>query len=38
MLPRTLRKRRDVNRIRRLAPREVRRLILSYRLPLREVA
>jgi GT2 family glycosyltransferase len=38
MLPRMLRKRAEVARIRRLAPGEVRRLILAHRLPLREVA
>jgi GT2 family glycosyltransferase len=38
MLPRTLRKRKDIDRIRKLPSRDVRRLILSHRLPLREVA
>jgi GT2 family glycosyltransferase len=38
MLPRILRKRRDVGRIRRLTPREVRRLILDHRISLRELA
>ena len=37
ILPRMLRKRRDVERIRRLTPAEVRRLILDYRIPLREL-
>jgi GT2 family glycosyltransferase len=38
MLPRMLRKRAQIGRIRRLAPREVRRLILENRLTLKEVA
>jgi GT2 family glycosyltransferase len=38
LLPRMLRKRAQVGRIRRLAPGEVRRLILNHRLSLREVA
>jgi GT2 family glycosyltransferase len=38
MLPRMLRKRRDIERLRKLTPREVRRLLLAYRLPLRGVA
>ena len=38
LAPRMLRKRREVNRLRRLSPAEVRRLILAHRLPLREVA
>jgi GT2 family glycosyltransferase len=38
MLPRMLRKRADVARIRRLAPGEVRRLILEHRLALGEIA
>ncbi len=38
MAPRILRKRREVNRLRRLSPAEVRRLILAHRLPLTEVA
>jgi GT2 family glycosyltransferase len=38
MLPRMLRKRAEIARIRRLAPREVRRLILDHRLNLTEVA
>jgi GT2 family glycosyltransferase len=38
MLPRMLRKRSEIARIRRLAPSEVRRLILEHRLTLREVA
>jgi GT2 family glycosyltransferase len=38
LVPRMWRKRAAVGRIRRLSPREVRRLILTHRLPLREVA
>jgi len=38
LAPRMLRKRAEVDRLRRLAPGEVRRLILAHRLPLREVA
>jgi hypothetical protein len=38
MAPRMLRKRRAVNRLRRLPAGEVRRLILAHRLPLRETA
>jgi len=38
MAPQTLRKRGEMGKLRRLSPREVRRLIWSYRLPLREVA
>jgi GT2 family glycosyltransferase len=38
MAPRILRKRREVKRLRRLSPKEVRRLILAHRLPLTEVA
>jgi GT2 family glycosyltransferase len=38
MMPRTLRKRAAMRSIRRLAPGEVRRLILTHRLPLREMA
>jgi len=38
LLPRMLRKRAEVGRIRRLAPGEVRRLIMANRLSLREVA
>jgi GT2 family glycosyltransferase len=38
LLPRMLRKRREIDRIRKLAPRDVRRLILAHRLPLRDVA
>jgi GT2 family glycosyltransferase len=38
MLPRMLRKRAEIARLRRLDPREVRRLILANRLGLREVA
>ena len=38
MAPRTLRKRSEIRKIRRLHPREVRRLILANRLPLKDVA
>jgi len=38
MLPRILRKRREIASIRKLSPRAVRELLLRYRLPLREVA
>ncbi len=38
MAPRILRKRRQVRRLSRLSPREVRRLILAHRLTLKEVA
>ena len=38
MAPRMLGKRRAIDRIRKLSPREVRRLILQNRLRLREVA
>jgi GT2 family glycosyltransferase len=38
MTPRMLRKRAEIGRIRKLAPAEVRRLILAHRLTLREVA
>jgi GT2 family glycosyltransferase len=38
LIPRMLRKRAEIDRIRRLAPAEVRRLILANRLALREVA
>jgi hypothetical protein len=38
MAPRMLRKRRAVDRLRRLPAGEVRRLILAHRLPLRETA
>jgi hypothetical protein len=37
LLPRMLRKRREVAGIRKLAPREVRRLILQYRIPLKQL-
>ncbi len=37
MLPRVLRKRRELDRIRKLAPREVRRLILSNRISVKEL-
>ena len=38
LAPRMLRKRREIGRLRRLSPGEVRRLILAHRLPLRETA
>jgi GT2 family glycosyltransferase len=38
LAPRMLRKRAEVGRLRKLTPAEVRRLILTHRLPLREVA
>ena len=38
MLPRMLRKRSQIARLRKLSPRDVRRLLLRYRLPLRGVA
>ncbi len=38
LVPRMLRKRREINRIRKLSPREVRRLIQRFRIPLRELA
>jgi len=38
MAPRMLRKRAEIGRFRKLSPGEVRRLILSHRLSLREVA
>lgn len=38
LAPRMLRKRRELRQVRRLSPREVRRLILAHRLPLAEVA
>jgi GT2 family glycosyltransferase len=37
MLPRMLRKRRDVNQLRKLSPREVRKLLLQYRIPLKQL-
>jgi GT2 family glycosyltransferase len=37
LLPRMLAKRRSVNRIRKLTPREVRRLILDHRIPLKQL-
>ncbi len=37
LLPRMLRKRREVNRIRRLSPAEVRALLMRHRIPLREL-
>ncbi len=38
LLPRMLRKRREIARIRKLTPREVRRLILRNRIPLKELS
>jgi len=38
MLPRTLRKRSEIGRIRKLSPAGVRRLLWAHRLPLKEVA
>jgi GT2 family glycosyltransferase len=38
MAPKTLRKRRDVRRIARLTPKQVKELILQYRIPLRELS
>jgi hypothetical protein len=38
LMPRMLRKRQEIGRIRKLSPREVRRLILAHRLPLKDVA
>jgi GT2 family glycosyltransferase len=37
LLPRMLAKRRSINRIRKLSPREVKKLILSHRIPLKEL-
>jgi len=37
LLPRMLRKRRNVNQLRKLSPREVRKLILRYRIPLKQL-
>ena len=37
LLPKMLAKRRSVNRIRKLSPREVRALILQHRIPLKEL-
>jgi GT2 family glycosyltransferase len=37
LLPRMLRKRRHVNRIRKLSPREVKQLILRHRIPLKQL-
>ncbi len=37
LLPRMLRKRREVDRIRKLSPREVRKLILEHRIPLTQL-
>ena len=38
MMPRMLRKRREVSRYRKLSPREVRRLLLRHRIPLKELS
>ncbi len=38
LAPRMLRKRSEIDRIRKLTPAEVRRLVMRYRLPLREIA
>jgi GT2 family glycosyltransferase len=38
LLPRMLRKRREVDRFRKLSPREVRKLILDHRIPLKQLA
>jgi len=38
LVPRMLRKRRQVNRFRKLSPREVRMLILEHRIPLKQLA
>jgi hypothetical protein len=38
LAPRILRKRREIDAIRRLSPREVRRLLLAHRLSLKDVA
>jgi len=38
MLPRMLRKRREIARLRKLSPRQLRKLLWTNRLPLREVA
>ncbi len=37
LLPRMLRKRHGVNQLRKLSPREVRKLILRYRIPLKQL-
>jgi len=37
LLPRMLRKRKSINRIRKLSPRQVRKLILQYRIPLKQI-
>jgi GT2 family glycosyltransferase len=37
MVPRMLRKRRSIRRIRKLSPRQVRKLILQYRIPLKQL-
>lgn len=37
LLPRMLRKRRSLNRIRKLSPRQVRKLILEHRIPLKQL-
>ena len=38
LLPRMLRKRRSINKIRKLSPRQVRKLILQYRIPLKQIS
>jgi GT2 family glycosyltransferase len=38
LIPRTLRKRRSLRRLRRLTPKQVRQLLLQYRIPLRTLA
>jgi len=38
LLPRMLGKRRDVERIRKLSPREVRNLIMEHRIPLKQLS
>jgi GT2 family glycosyltransferase len=38
LLPRILRKRREIHRIRRLSPGQLRRLLLAHRIPLKEIS
>jgi len=38
LLPRILRKRRQVNRYRKLSPAQVKKLLLQYRIPLRKLS
>jgi len=38
LLPRMLRKRKSINRFRKLSPRQVRQLILQYRIPLKQIS